>query len=323
MNEWCSLESDPGLLTELMETLGIPELQAEEMHCLEEDVIEDLRHLYGLIFLLKFPFKEERVSCSLEGVYFSQQVVPGACATQAVLNVVLNHEDIKVSREIQEFKSQTISMTPEVRGLALSNQSYFRNVHNSYSRPEALLELKQDQRRAASHHFIAFIPIKGRLYELDALKGPIYLGECREGRTRLLANHLKQRIDKFHQKEVHFNLMAIIKKKKIVYEEEISNLREKRMVVQKKLDMVNNPESDEYARLVEELQEITDQAENYSGLIAGEEALFATWQAENIRRRHNYIPFLFNFVRVLAEKDLLVPLVERAKEKQKQRIEKK
>lgn len=82
-------------------------------------------------------------------------------------------------------------------------------------------------------------------------------------------------------------------------------------------------DTEEKEGLESRIQAVSDQIENVVGLISGEEAKFANWRAENIRRKHNYIPFLFNLLKVLAEKDLLVPLVERAKEKQRQRQEKK
>ena len=44
-----------------------------------------------------------------------------------------------------------------------------------------------------------------------------------------------------------------------------------------------------------------------------ETAKFKRWHAENIRRKTNYVPLIFN---VLAEKNQLVGLVERAKKLQ-------
>jgi len=57
--------------------------------------------------------------------------------------------------------------------------------------------------------------------------------------------------------------------------------------------------------------------------ITAEDIKFKSWKAENIRRRHNYVPFIYNLMKVLAEKGKLNELVDKAAKVTQEKIKKK
>lgn len=53
-----------------------------------------------------------------------------------------------------------------------------------------------------------------------------------------------------------------------------------------------------------------EEMNHLQALIAAEEEKEKSFKAENIRRRHNYIPFIVELLKVLAKEGKLVPLVQ-------------
>jgi ubiquitin carboxyl-terminal hydrolase L5 len=85
--EWCTIESDPGVFSQMIEEWGVKGVQVEEIYALDHDLIksqfQDLK-IYGLIFLFKWdqriqnliPNKNNAIKDS-SSIYFARQV--GLC----------------------------------------------------------------------------------------------------------------------------------------------------------------------------------------------------------------------------------------------------
>jgi len=322
---WCTIESDPGVFTELIQDLGVKGVQVEEIYSLEDGVFDDLKPLYGLIFLFKWRAGEKDDRRCLEDydIFFANQVINNACATQAILSILLNtHEiDVDIGTELTNFKNFTRDFPPEMKGLSITNSELIRKVHNNFGRPEPWIldDKKSLQSDEDVYHFISYIPINGLLYELDGLKkGPISLGECtKENWLEKVRPHIQQRIERYSRSEIRFNLMAIIKNRKISYLETLSQLQERQKLLNDKINSTNPSDSD-LNEIKAELVMIEDHITTLNQKISAEDEKFVQWKVENIRRKHDYVPFLMNLLKLLAQKGELLPLIEQAKKSSQQ-----
>lgn len=312
--EWCLIESDPGVFSELIRGFGVKGIQVEEIWSLDNESFENLRPVLGLIFLFKWvpqevPNESVVVDSRLDRIFFAKQVIHNACATQAILSILMNchHPDVDIGQTLKDFKEFTQGFDPADKGLAINNSEQIRQVHNSFARQQLFeFDEKATSKDEDVFHFVGYMPIDGRLYELDGLKeGPIDLGPVAESADWLDVARpaIEQRIKRYSENEIHFNLMALISDRRVQYEKRIAELTK----------------TVEEAGM--ETEEVQMELHRYQMQLQDEEAKIAKYKVENIRRRHNYLPFIIELLKVLAKQDKLIPLVEQAKQKALQKKE--
>lgn len=251
MSDWCTIESDPGVFTSLIESFGVQNAQLTE-----DDTPHDL--------------------------FFARQVTTtNACATQAISSILLNapaaNDDgdegtkeqdvgkIILGPTLEGLKAFTSTFPPDIKGEAIGVSEDIRMAHNSFARKETF----------DVFHFIAYVPHKEQVYELDGLQhGPILSGDVhgeKESTNTDLAwlqitrNTIQTRIEKYAATEIKFNLMTLT--------------ADKRVGIQKKLKSLKDAGMEDGDESIAHLQVE----------LAGEEEKRQQWQQENERRRHSYL----------------------------------
>ncbi|KAJ2161863.1 ubiquitin carboxyl-terminal hydrolase [Coemansia sp. RSA 552] len=328
---WCLIESDPGVFTELVQNMGVRDVQVEELYSLDAEELRAMEPVYGLIFLFKWRAGARTASAAAEqegdhdSVYFAQQIVQNACATQALLAILLNRQEIELGETLANFRGFSAELPPEMRGLALTNCDQIRNVHNSFVRPESFLA--EEKSRVATEdddvfHFISYVPVNGRLYELDGLKaGPVDHGAT-EDWLEDAGRVIEKRMGEYSQSEIRFNLMAVIGDRRKVLGSEISTVdagiqRMTERLSALRLDAGAESRA-EASRVESELGELATRRAGLEQLVERENDKFARYKFDNALRKHNFIPLVYQLLRGMAEKGALQPAADQAKAKARQ-----
>lgn len=278
MSGWNTIESDAGVFTRLITDLGVEGLQFEDipyLQYLEEESVSSL--LKGVVFLFPYEVSLYQGSEPVQGTYetdsdklfFSQQTIQNACATQAVINILFNlakedEESVTLGPELSQFYEFVKDFhQAELIGETINNSELIRNVHNSFTPPN-LFVMDEDPYRNRGKpeevfHFVGFIPYRSRIYELDGLRPyPIEHGPFTDF-AKDVQNILQERMNILVQLGVHkFNIIGVIK--------------DKLEFLQNQLQKEDINDSEEFI-LAEQLQEELNKREK--------------WNEEITFRRHN------------------------------------
>lgn len=87
------------------------------------------------------------------------------------------------------------------------------------------------------YHFVGYVPVQGVLYELDGLKsGPVALGACtKDDWLGKAAPAIQERIRRYSEKEIRFNLLALVQNRREALEKTVRTLKARQERVAAKL----------------------------------------------------------------------------------------
>ncbi len=62
------------------------------------------------------------------------QTTDNACATIALLNIIMNAEGLELGEKLHKFKQESKDLSPPLRGHMINNSVWIRTAHNSFAR---------------------------------------------------------------------------------------------------------------------------------------------------------------------------------------------
>lgn len=191
-------------------------------------------------------------------IFFAKQMISNSCATHALISILLNcdHDRLYLGPTLDRLKEHTKILSPENRGYAIGNLPELAKAHNSHASYSSLYNRtipthcpgttymvsgnqrtnSQQQKYQEAYHFVSYVPIKNRLYELDGLKdypidhGPI---DANEDWTEKFRSVIKKRLlaNKSLSNEIRYSLMAVVPDKRLMLRSTLNKMEENQKVI--------------------------------------------------------------------------------------------
>ncbi|KAH7157186.1 hypothetical protein EDB81DRAFT_881461 [Dactylonectria macrodidyma] len=241
---WIELESEPAFFNIILRDLGVQHVKAQEIFTIDQDSLDIIpKPVFGLIFLFQYLPGHYDVDQDEDtsDVWFANQTTDNACATVALLNIVMNADGIDVGQNLRDFKESTKHLSTALRGHQLSRNTFIRTIHNSFTRRmdhlNADLCLENEASEASSKktkkratpkkgrkasrrkrvkteygfHFIAYVPVGGYVWELDGLKSKPHRLDAvaADDWTNIARPQIEGRMLQYEESQLSFNLLAL------------------------------------------------------------------------------------------------------------------
>lgn len=207
-------------------------------------------------------------------IFFAKQMISNSCATHALISILLNcdYDELQLGPTLSRLKEHTKIMDPENKGYAIGNLPELAKAHNSHASYSSLYNRNkmhsqssgmsymisgnqrtnlQQQNQHEAYHFVSYVPIKNRLYELDGLKNyPIDHGPFgpKEDWTEKFRAVIKQRLmanksgdDSTISNDIRYNLMAVVPDKRACFKAELKRLKQYQKIVQDSIKRLTTP----------------------------------------------------------------------------------
>jgi len=103
-----------------------------------------------VIFLFKYPVGQNKAEETIDGehdynamsnMFFANQTIQNACATQAILSVLLNKSELDVGSELRDFKEFTEGFPSDVSWLPNSIGAWLIGLSGHFSCVEKLYQI--------------------------------------------------------------------------------------------------------------------------------------------------------------------------------------
>ena len=318
-NKWCPIDIDCFSITQILQKIKLKGIQAEEIISFPNDIKADNMHALTIIFKSDLPIHVGNVIPDTKpDLYFCQQILHNAPIPQAILSVILNLEGIQLPQELLHYKEFVKDLPYNMREHTINHLQFFKAACQSYggaNNPSECLD------------FISFVPNKGKIYAFGSIeKCPLFVDNIKGDWVQTMQSRIAKLIEECMKSDILFHIIAFVQDKKELAEERLKKNRSILVEVKKRLGMkVDNIQSDcneiikclpvETEKLEQMYKSLNEEMMQDQYIVTSEDERARLCKDEYLRKGHNYVPFIFNLLKLMAEKGKLNQAVANVKAK--------